>query len=92
MPEGHLLIVRLREASSEADYSVSFCWSRWGSTPTTDRRCHGESALRAFLNDVGIRTDEVDTAIRALRTSTEHHIPQVDVTTEWLAQLGLHAT
>src|SRR5437667_12583897 len=94
MPEGQLLILRLGIASSEtkADYSISFSWSRLGSTPTADRRCHGDSALRAFLNDVGIRADQVDTAIRALRTSTEHRILHVYLTLEWLTQLELSAT
>jgi hypothetical protein len=94
MPEGQLFILRLGVASSETkdDYSVSFSWSRPGSTPTADRRCHGDSALRAFLNEVGIRPDEVDTAIRALRTSTEHRIVHVYLTSEWLSQLGLSAT
>jgi hypothetical protein len=91
MPEGQLLILRLGLASRETktDYSVSFSWSRLGSTPTADRRCHGDSALRAFLNEVGIRPDQVDTAIRVLRTSTEHRILHVHLTLEWLTQLGL---
>jgi hypothetical protein len=94
MPEGQLLILRLGPASNETktDYSVSFSWSRLGSTPTADRRCHGDSALRAFLNDVGVRSDEVAAAIRALRTSTEHRILHVYLTPEWLTQLGLSAT
>ena len=94
MPEGQLLILRLGRASSETttDYSVSFSWSRLGSTPTADRRCRGDSALRALLNEVGIRPDQVDTAIRALRASTEHRILHVYLTPEWLTQLGLSAT
>jgi hypothetical protein len=93
MPEGQLLILRLGVASNDtkADFSVSFSWSRPGSTPTADRRCHGDSALRAFLNDVGVRPDEVDTAIRALRMSTEHRILHVYLTPEWLTQLSLGA-
>jgi len=81
-------------ASNETatDYSVSFSWSRLGSTPTADRRCHGDSALRAFLNEVGIRPDLVDSAIRALRTPTEYRILHVHLTPEWLTQLGLSAT
>ncbi len=94
MPEGQLLILRLGIASNETatDYSVSFSWSRLGSTPTADRRCHGDSALRAFLNEVGIRPDLVDSAIRALRTPTEYRILHVHLTPEWLTQLGLSAT
>ena len=94
VPEGQLLILRLGIASSETqpDYSVSFSWSRLGSTRTADRRCHGDSALRAFLNEVGIRPDLVDAAIMALRTSTEHRILHVYLTPEWLSQLGLNAT
>jgi len=94
MPEGQLLILRLDLATNETatDYSVSFSWSRLGSTPTADRRCHGDSALRAFLNEVGIRPDLVDSAIRALRTPTEYRILHVHLTPEWLTQLGLSAT
>ncbi len=94
MPEGQLLILRLGLPSNEAktDYSISFSWSRQGSTPATDRRCHGDSALRAFLNEVGLRPDLVDAAIRALHTSIEHRILHVYLTAEWLTQLGLSAT
>jgi len=92
--EGQLLILRLGPAFNETktDYSVSFSWSRLGSTPTADRRCHGDSALRAFLNEVGLHPELVDAAIRALHTSTEHRIPRVSLTREWLTQLGLSAT
>src|SRR5260370_8736327 len=90
MPEGQLFILRLGVASSETqtDYSVSFSWSRPGSTPTANRRCHGDSALRAFLNEVGIRPELVDAAIRALHTSTEYRILHVYLTPDWLSQSG----
>ncbi len=93
MPKGQLLTLRPGLATNETatDYSVSFSWSRPGSTPTADRRCHGDSALRAFLNEVGIRPDLVDAAMRALHTSAEHRILHVYLTPEWLTQLGLSA-
>ena len=47
------------------------------------------AGLRAFLWEATIPAERIDEALDALRTDTEHEIPNVRLTLERMSQLGL---
>lgn len=48
-----------------------------------------EARLRAFLWDATIPVERIDEAVAALRSNTEHEIPDVMLTLERMSKLGL---
>jgi len=48
-----------------------------------------EAGLRAFLWDATIPAERIDEAVAALRSNTEHEIPDVMLTLERMSKLGL---
>ena len=59
--------------------------------PTGNGECRLATAagLRAFLWEATIPAERIDEALDALRTDTEHEIPNVVLTLERLSKLGL---
>ena len=52
-------------------------------------RVKTEGGLRAFLWGAAIPADRIEEAVAALRTDTEHEIPNVLLTLERMSKLGL---
>ncbi|HMG18102.1 MAG TPA: hypothetical protein VK573_05210 [Gemmatimonadales bacterium] len=59
--------------------------------PTGNGECRIATAagLRAFLWEATIPAERIDEALDALRTDTEHEIPNVRLTLERMSKLGL---
>ena len=67
-----------------AAYDVMFA-------PTGNGECRIATAagLRAFLWQATIPAERIDEALDALRTATEHEIPNVTLTLDRMSRLGL---
>ena len=65
-------------------FDIMFC-----PTGNGEFRIATEDGLRAFLYGAAIRAERIEEAVAALRSDTEHEIPDVMLTLERMSKLGL---